>query len=333
MLQLTKTAATLVAEGKGVLAADESVATMSSRLVKAGVEASVENRRAYRELLVTTPNLADGISGVILCEETLRQRLADGRTFAEVLADLGMLTGIKVDRGAKPLPGGDGETVTEGLDGLPARLAEFVGLGARFVKWRAVYTIGEHRPSAAAIRANAHALARYASACQHAGLVPIVEPDVLMTGAHSIEACAEVTERVQHALAIELALFGVDVAAIVLKPNMVLPGASTVDTPAPETVADTTVTVLTATMPRSLAGVAFLSGGQSPRQATENLAAMRAVSAPWPLTFSFGRALVDPALAAWRGRPDRVEAGQAALAARVRANRAALRRGPAAVAS
>lgn len=321
---LTETAATLVAPGKGVLAADESVATMSARLAKVGVEPTEESRRDYRELLVTTPDLTVGISGVILCEETLRQRLRDGRPFPVALRESGLLTGIKVDTGAKPLPGLDGETVTEGLDGLFPRLLDFAELGARFAKWRGVFVIDDYRPSPAAIHTNAHALARYASACQQAGLVPIVEPEVLMDGAHSLRRCADVTARVLHAVADELTGFGVDFAGIVLKPNMVVAGASRADQPAPDAVATATVDVLCGTMPVALAGVAFLSGGQAPDRATANLEAMQRIPTPWPLTFSFGRALVDPALAAWRGDPARFEAGQRALATRVRANSAAL---------
>ena len=324
---LTETAAALVAPGKGILAADESIGTMSARLVKVGVEPTEENRRDYRELLVTTPGLANGISGVILCEETLRQSLSNGRAFPDMLTDLGIAPGIKVDTGAKPLPGASGETITEGLDGLFPRLREFVTLGARFAKWRAVITIGDGIPSDRAIRANAHALARYASACQAAGLVPIVEPEVLMDGAHSQARCAEVTTRMQAAVAAELAAFDVDFGGIVLKPNMVVPGKLSGENASPEWVAEATVAVLTTTMPLTLAGVAFLSGGQSPEQATANLAALQELPTPWPLTFSFGRALVDPALRAWHGVAGRVSDGQAALAGRVAANSAVLRAG------
>ncbi|WP_103381812.1 class I fructose-bisphosphate aldolase [Pseudonocardia dioxanivorans] len=316
----------MVAPGKGVLAADESIATMSARLEKAGVEATAENRRRYRELLSATPGLADGVSGIIFCDETLRQTFADGTPFATAVHALGILPGIKVDAGAKPLPGGlERETITEGLDGLPARLAEYAGIGAAFAKWRAVYVISDATPSAGAVRANANALARYAAACQAAGIVPIVEPEVLMDGTHSIERCAEVTADVHAAVREELVLLGVDLGGIVLKPNMVVEGNGTSVPSAPEVVAAATVEVLRA-WPAELAGVAFLSGGQSPERATANLEAMQAIATPWPLTFSFGRALVDPALAAWVGKDEQVVDGQNALAARVAANAAAVRR-------
>jgi fructose-bisphosphate aldolase class I len=328
----------LVAPGKGVLAADESIGTMSSRLETAGVEATAENRRRYRELLATTPGLADGASGIIFCDETLRQTFADGAAhthpagsagchppmFARAVHALGILPGIKVDTGAKPCPGLPGETVTEGLDGLPARLARYAVIGAAFAKWRAVYVITDELPSPGAVRSNANALARYAAACQAAGIVPIVEPEVLMDGAHSIERCAEVTAAVHAAVREELELLGVDLAGIVLKPNMVIEGRDHAAPASPERVAEATVEVLRA-WPDELAGVAFLSGGQPPERATANLEAMQHHRAPWPLTFSFGRALVDPALAAWHGDPALVEAGQAALAERAAANAAAVR--------
>jgi fructose-bisphosphate aldolase, class I len=314
----------MVAPGKGILAADESIATMSARLAGAGVAPTEENRRAYRELLTATPNLADGVSGVILSAETLHQRFADGTPFPDALRDRGLLTGIKVDTGAVACPGLPGEKITEGLDGLPARLAGLAERGAVFAKWRAVLTITDRLPSDAGIRASAQALARYAAACQRAGLVPIVEPEVLMDGGHPLDRCAEVTARVHTAVRAELADFGVDLAGIVLKPNMVLEGAGYPERSSPEQVAEATVGVLAGWQPE-LAGVAFLSGGQPPERATANLAAMRAHRTPWPLTFSFGRALVDPALAAWVGDPARVGDGQAALAERVDANAAAVR--------
>ncbi|MDQ4116258.1 MAG: fructose-bisphosphate aldolase class I [Actinomycetota bacterium] len=317
-------AAQLVAPGKGVLAADESIGTMSDRLEKAGVEATAENRRRYRELLASTTGLADGTSGIIFCDETLGQTFTDGTPFAQAVRELGILPGIKVDTGAKPCAGLPGETVTEGLDGLPARLTHYAGIGAAFAKWRAVYRITDELPSAGARRGNANALARYAAACQAAGIVPIVEPEVVMDGAHGIERCAEVTAAVHAAVREELALLHVDLAGIVLKPNMVVEGDDHPERSSPERVADATVEVLRA-WPDELAGVAFLSGGQRPERATAHLEAMQNHRTPWPLTFSFGRALVDPALAAWHGEAALVEAAQAALAERVAANAAAVR--------
>jgi fructose-bisphosphate aldolase class I len=314
----------MMAPGKGILAADESVATMSKRLEEAGVEPTAENRRRYREILATTPGLADSVSGIIFCEETLRQTFSDGTPFAEAVNALGILPGIKVDTGAKPCPGLSGETVTEGLDGLPGRLAEYAEMGAAFAKWRAVFTITADTPTRGAIRANANALARYAAACQQAGIVPIVEPEVLMDGAHNRGRCRDVTAEVHAAVRAELALLNVDLAGIVLKPNMVLEGSGYAQETTPQKVAEMTVGVLRS-WPDDLAGVAFLSGGQSPERATANLEAMQSHRTPWPLTFSFGRALVSPALAAWRGDPDRVADGQAALIDRVAANGAAAR--------
>ncbi len=322
--ELSCTASAMVAAGKGILAADESTATMSSRLCAAGVAPTEQNRRAYRELLVTTPGLAEGISGVILCDETFRQSTSDGRPFPLALAEIGMLPGIKVDCGARPLAAAPGETVTEGLDGLRERLADYAASGARFAKWRAVIVIGNGKPSARARRANAHALARYAALCQEAGIVPIVEPEVLMDGGHSMAACAEATATTLVSVFGELADAGVELAGIVLKPNMVLPGQACPESASSRQVATATVGTLRGVVPDDVAGIAFLSGGQSPARATENLAAMQRFDLPWPLTFSFGRALVDPALAAWQGKPERVAAGQDALAARVLCNRAAL---------
>ncbi|MHB1873523.1 MAG: class I fructose-bisphosphate aldolase [Streptosporangiaceae bacterium] len=323
MTNLAEHAAALVAPGKGILAADESIGTMSARLTAAGVEASEENRRAYREMLVTTPDLATGIGGVILCDETLRQRVSGGATFPQALAERGIQAGIKVDTGARPLPGAPGETITEGLDGLGPRLAEYAGLGATFAKWRAVLKIGPGTPSPVAVRANAQALARYASACQEAGLVPIVEPEVLMDGEHSLALCQSVTTLVLLALMTELEEYGVRADGAVLKPNMVTPGRDSGEQAEPDQVAAATLAALAA-LPDALAGVAFLSGGQPPERATANLAAMQALPHPWPLTFSFGRALVDPALRAWHGDPACWSDGQWALARRVALNVAAV---------
>ena len=323
---LHETARTMVSKPRGILAADESTRTMSSRLEKAGVPATAENRRAYRQLLLTTPDLSSGISGVILSDETFNQRLDDGRSFPEALSELGILPGIKVDTGAKPLAFSPGETVTEGLDGLRERLAEYAANGARFAKWRAVINIGDGLPTRRALRANAHALARYAALCQEADVVPIVEPEVLMDGDHTIARCAEVTKATLELVFAELDEAGVDVAGTVLKPNMVVSGNKSGEQVSPEQVAEQTVAVLRAVLPETLAGVAFLSGGQSPEEATTNLAAMQAHDTPWPLTFSFGRALVDPALRAWHGDPELVTEGQQALASRVRPNSAAVAR-------
>lgn len=327
MADMARTAAELVRSGKGILAADESVSTMNTRLAKAGVPATAEHRRAYREMLVTTPYLSEGVSGVILCDETFRQATCDGGAFPVALANRGLLPGIKVDTGAWPLAGAPGENVTEGLDGLRDRLEEYAALGARFAKWRAVFRIGNGTPSWRALRANTHALTRYASLCQETGLVPIVEPEVLMDGGHPAERCAAVTGSVLLGLFAELADFEVALDAVVLKPNMILPGASSDQPMTPEQVASKTVAAFTRIVPEQVAGIAFLSGGQSPAAATANLAALLRVTAPWSLTFSFGRALVDPALAAWRGEPGRVRAGQRALANRVACNLAALRGG------
>ncbi|HJT04380.1 MAG TPA: class I fructose-bisphosphate aldolase [Pseudonocardiaceae bacterium] len=322
--ELHGTAQAMVSRPRGILAADESIGTMSSRLEKAGVEVSAENRRAYREMLVTTPGLDRGISGIIMSDETFNQRMSDGNTFPLAVHHLNILPGIKVDTGAKPLALSPGEKITEGLDGLRERLRNYVSRGARFAKWRAVIIIGDGLPTRNALRANAHALARYAALCQENWCVPIVEPEVLMDGDHTIERCAEVTRAALETVMAELEEAGVDFAGTVLKPNMVVPGKTSGQQASPEEVAEQTVAVLRAALPDSLAGVAFLSGGQSPEEATANLAAMQKHDTPWPLTFSFGRALVDPALKAWRGDPDAVSAGQQALFSRVEPNSAAL---------
>jgi fructose-bisphosphate aldolase class I len=321
---LRATASELVAGGRGILAADESPGTMSRRLEDAGVAPGEEQRRAYREMLVTGEGLAGGISGVILCDETLRQHLADGRPFPAALADAGLLTGIKVDTGTGALDGGhDGETLTGGLEGLADRVTAYVALGAAFAKWRAVLHLGAGRPSARALEANAEALASYARTCQDGGLVPIVEPEILAAGGHRIEVCAAATARALATLARALDAAGVDAAAMVLKPNMVTAGEGSRAPSGPDEVARATVDVLRATMPVDLAGVAFLSGGQPSETAAANLAAIRRRGGPWPLTFSFGRALVSPALHAWRGDPARVDDGRRALRREVERNVAA----------
>ncbi|HEY2724315.1 MAG TPA: class I fructose-bisphosphate aldolase [Pseudonocardiaceae bacterium] len=328
--QLHEIAQAMVSRPRGILAADESIGTMSSRLEKAGVPANAENRRAYRAMLVTTPDLHRGVSGVILSDETFNQALDDGRPIPRALTELGILPGIKVDTGAKDLAFAPGEKVTEGLDGLRERLADYAAGGAKFAKWRAVITIGDGLPTRRSLHANAHALARYAALCQEAGIVPIVEPEVLMDGNNTIDRCAEVTTTTLQEVVAELEIAGVDLAGAVLKPNMVVPGKASGQQAGPDEVAEQTVAVLRNTMPDSLAGVAFLSGGQSPEVATANLAAMQQHDTPWPLTFSFGRALVDPALAAWHGEADLVSAGQQALADRVNPNSEAVARAGAA---
>ncbi|AMJ66002.1 class I fructose-bisphosphate aldolase [Hymenobacter sp. PAMC 26628] len=331
---LIATAQALVAPGKGLLAMDESTGTCNARFAALGIPETVEARRAYRELLVTTPGLGEGISGAILFDETIRQRTAVGVPFVEILQQAGIMPGIKVDVGAHELAGFPGEQVTEGLDDLRARLAEYAGLGARFAKWRAVLAIGTDRPSRACIEANAHALARYAALCQAAGLVPIVEPEVLLTGPHSLAQCAAVTEDVLHEVFAQLRTQGVALEGMLLKPSMVLAGNECPKQPTTSHVADATLASLLRTVPAAVPGVAFLSGGQSPEQATRHLAAMheRRGRLPWALTFSFGRALHQPALEAWGSQPANVAAAQQALLSRVASNRAAVGVGEAAAA-
>ena len=323
--RLEDIAARMTAEGKGILAADESTGTIKKRLDTIGVESTEETRRDYREMLFRADEaMRNYISGVILYDETLRQKARDGTPLVELIARAGAVPGIKVDKGAQPLAGFPGEKITEGLDGLRGRLAEYYELGARFAKWRAVIDISDTLPTWTAVKQNAQALARYAALCQEAGIVPIVEPEVLMDGDHTLRRCAEVTARVHAAVMAELAAFGVDMAGVVLKPNMVVEGADHPHRATPEEVAEATVDVLRA-LPGDLAGVAFLSGGQDPARATANLAAMQLHHTPWPLTFSFGRALVDPALTAWAASGRSTVAGQEALADRVAANSAAVR--------
>jgi len=321
---LAAVARSLVAPGKGILAADESTPTIAKRFASIGVESTETARRDYRELLFTTAGMAHHISGVILFDETLRQNAADGTPLREVLRRQGVQPGIKVDAGAKPLPLHDGETVTEGLDGLAGRLKEYAALGATFAKWRAVYRIADDLPSGACVEANAHALARYAAACQEAGLVPIVEPEVLMDGDHDLETCEDVTTDVL--AAVYDALYGqeVELEGTLLKPSMVLAGA---DSPEPSTVAEVaeaTLRVLRRTVPAAVPGIVFLSGGQSAELATEHLDAMNRLGPhPWALSFSYGRALQAPALAAWGGQAANRAAAQAAFLHRARCNGAA----------
>jgi fructose-bisphosphate aldolase class I len=323
---MRSTAQELVAPGKGILAADESTPTMTRRLAAVGVESTEENRRSYRQLLFTTPGLGQHISGVILFDETVRQTADDGTPLPEVLRGQGIVPGIKVDRGTTPLAGFPDEVVTEGLDGLRARLAEYASLGLRFAKWRAVIRIGDGRPTGVGIEANTHALARYAALVQEAGLVPIVEPEVLMDGGHSLERCAEVTVATLQSLYEQLARHRVVLEASLLKPNMVLPGKDCPVRATPGEIAEATIAVLRRAVPAAVPGVVFLSGGQSDEEATANLDALnRRAPQPWELSFSFGRALQAPVLHAWGGDPGRAEAARAALLHRASLNGAARR--------
>lgn len=324
---LAATAQALVSAGKGLLAMDESIGTCNARFAALGIPQTMEARLAYRALLVTTPGLGEGISGAILFDETIRQHTPAGVSFVHILQQAGIIPGIKVDLGAHELAGFPGEQVTEGLDGLRPRLAEYAELGARFAKWRAVLTIGRDRPSRAGITANAHALARYAALCQAAGLVPIVEPEVLLTGPHSLAQCAAVTEDVLHEVFAQLRTQSVALEGMLLKPSMVLAGTDCPQQPTAAQVADATVTCLRRTVPAAMPGVAFLSGGQSAEQATRHLATMHerfAKRLPWALTFSFGRALQQSALEIWGGQAANVPAAQQALLERVRGNVAAV---------
>ncbi|NUP50453.1 MAG: fructose-bisphosphate aldolase class I [Catenulispora sp.] len=322
--EMNRTAEALVAAGKGILAADESDPTIKKRFDTVAVESTEENRRTYREMLFTTPGLENFISGVILFDETIRQRSADGVPLAEVLAARGIIPGIKVDKGAKPLALADGEKVTEGLDGLRSRLAEYRRLGAGFAKWRAVYSIGAGRPSRDCVRVNAHALGRYAALCQEAGLVPIVEPEVLMDGTHSIGDAAAATARVLAAVYDELFAQRVDLRGTLLKPNMVLSGYSASEQAGAAEAAEATLDVMYRHVPAAVPGIVFLSGGQSDEDATVHLNAMNALGPhPWQLSFSFGRALQGPALHTWSGAEQNRTAAQQALHHRAALNSAA----------
>lgn len=328
MPDLDHVSSELVATGRGILAADESVKTMSARLEGEGIEASSTTRRDYRGLLLTAPALSDAVSGMILADETFRDALADGQPFPEACRERGILPGIKVDTGTTPLARGDGAMVTEGLDGLGGRLAEYAAMGAAFAKWRAVIDVTTM--SAYSLEANAHALARYAALCQEHGIVPIVEPEVLCNGRHTVDESATATESALTAVFDHLERHRVDLAGIVLKPNMVTPGLDGPPQPA-DVVAARTLRVLSMAVPAGVPGIAFLSGGHSNEQACEYLAAIndQAVDAPWSLTFSFGRALVSDALRTWRGDPARVEAAQEALLANCRRAAEALQNRPA----
>jgi fructose-bisphosphate aldolase class I len=326
--ELIDTARAMVAGDKGLLAMDESTPTCDKRFAKLGIPLTVEARRAWRELLVTTPGLGESISGAILFDETIRQHKKDGTPFVKVLTDAGIIPGIKVDAGAKDLAGHPGEKVTEGLDGLRDRLKEYSQMGARFAKWRAVIAMGPGIPSRAAIEANAQALARYAALCQEAGLVPIVEPEVLMEGEHTLARCGEVTEEVQRTVFSQLYTQGVMLEGMILKPNMVLPGSACPTQETVDAVAGATVRCLLRAVPAAVPGVAFLSGGQSAELASARLNAMNAgfkSGLPWALAFSFARAIQQPAMEIWRGEEAHVLAAQQALYHRARCNRAARR--------
>jgi fructose-bisphosphate aldolase class I len=324
MTDLQETARALVAEGKGILAADESSGTIKKRFDSIDVESTEENRRAYRDLLFLTEGAEEFISGVILYDETIRQSSADGTPFPKLLDSKGIIPGIKVDLGAKPLAGAPDETITEGLDGLRERLAEYRDIGAKFTKWRAVLSIGDGRPSEYAIWTNAHALARFAALSQEAGLVPIVEPEVLMDGDHTIEESYLVTERTHRAVFTELFDQRVHREGMLLKPNMVLSGYDASERADVQTVAELTIKCLTNTVPAAVPGIVFLSGGQTDEDATAHLNAMNALGPhPWQLSFSYGRALQAPALKAWTGDPANVEAAQKAFYRRAKFNGAA----------
>ncbi len=319
--ELAATAHAMVANKRGLLAADESTSTIGKRFNTIKLESTPESRRTYRELLFTAPGTAEYISGVILYDETLRQKTAAGVPFPTYLAERKMIPGIKVDLGAKPLAGFPGETITEGLDNLRERLAEYHRLGARFAKWRAVIDIGAGIPSGYAVEANAQALASYAALCQEAGIVPIVEPEVLMDGGHTIERCEEVTEHVLQTVFARLFAARVRLEGMVLKPNMVIAGKKCPQRASAEQVAEATLRTLKRQVPVAVPGIAFLSGGQSPSEASLHLSLMNAAgSPPWALTFSYGRALQETALAAWGGQPSAFLKGQQAFQTRAKLN-------------
>ncbi|SFI57787.1 class I fructose-bisphosphate aldolase [Planctomicrobium piriforme] len=318
---LVKTAQAMMAPGKGLIAMDESNPTCHKRFAKLGIPQTEEARRSYRELIVTTPNLGNWISGAILFDETIRQSSVGGVRFVDLLNKAGIIPGIKVDEGAKDLPAFPGEKVTEGLDGLRERLQDYFKLGARFAKWRAVIAIGDGLPTDGCLHVNAHALARYAALCQEAGIVPIVEPEVLMDGSHSLQECFAATQRALHALFDELVEQRVLLEGLILKPNMVLPGLDCPKQDGLDEVAEGTVTCLLRTVPAAVQGVAFLSGGQPSELAAARLNAMHVRcdgKLPWALTYSFSRALHQDAMDAWKGNPANIPAAQAALVKRAR---------------
>ncbi|MBT8061146.1 MAG: fructose-bisphosphate aldolase class I [Gammaproteobacteria bacterium] len=321
-IELVKVAQAMVAEGRGILAIDESSGTCQKRFDSIGVECTEENRRQYREMLLTTPGLGEHVSGAILFDETIRQSTGGGETFVKVMEAAGVMPGIKVDAGAHALAGHPGEKVTEGLDGLRGRLKEYVALGAKFAKWRAVITIGDNMPTAACIEANAHALARYAALCQEAGVVPMVEPEVLMDGSHSLDECYEVSEATLRSLFNHMYEQNVLLEGSILKASMVISGSEADNRADVEEVARATVQCLLNAVPPALAGIVFLSGGQSDEEATAHLDAMnRLGNFPWPLSFSYGRALQAPSLATWgEDTQGNVAAAQRKLAHRARMN-------------
>ncbi len=321
---LRATALAMVTDGKGILAADESTGTASKRLEAVNIESTDESRRDYRELLFTTPGLGDYVSGAILYDETIRSKTSDGTPMTKALEDNGLMPGIKVDTGAQPLANAEGEKVTEGLDGLRDRLAEYAEMGARFTKWRAVIHIEGPLPSDYCIAVNAHALARYAALAQEAGLVPIVEPEVEIVGDHSLERCYEVTEKTLREVFAQLALQRVDLEGIILKPNMVITGKEVETQSTLDEVAEATIDCLMKTVPAAVPGICFLSGGQTPEQATAHLDAMNRLGPhPWVLSFSYARALQEPVLKTWKGEKSNWEAAQEALAHRAKLNSAA----------
>ena len=321
---LPEIANTMVEKGRGILAADESTPTCTKRFDSIGVDSTEANRNAYRDMLFTTSGMEEFISGVILFDETIRQStVKDGTPFPEYLTNLNVIPGIKVDKGAHPLPGTEGEKVTEGLDGLDARLKEYFELGARFAKWRAVITISETEPSSTCVAANAHALARYAALCQENGIVPIVEPEILMDGSHTIEDSFVVTEEVLHSVFYELYGQNVLLEGMILKPNMVLSGYKCLEQASIDEVAEMTVTVMKRCVPSAVPGIAFLSGGQSNENATAHLNSMNKIlgnHSPWNLTYSYGRALQAPSLNAWRGKEENVPVAQDAFYKRAKLN-------------
>ncbi len=324
---LIATTKALMATGKGLLAIDESTGTCNKRFAAAGIPETAEKRRDWRELIVTTPFLNEGISGVILYDETIRQATKAGIPMVNVVTDEGIIPGIKVDTGAKPMAGFPGEKITSGLDGLAERLQEYVALGARFCKWRAVFTIGNDLPTDACVDANAHTLARYAALCQQAGMVPVVEPEILMAGSHDLQRCAAVTEAVLRAVFIQLYRHRILPAGMILKPNMVTPGLQCDHPATVAEVAGATINCLLRSVPAAVGGIAFLSGGQPGALASAHLNAMHVNfkdRLPWPLTFSFGRAIQQPGLDSWQGRDSNTVKAQLALYHRVSCDRAAL---------